>query len=51
MMLSVQDFEMLKQFAVKDGVVNYQVFAESIVHGYLHERLKGDFKMTHQAFV
>lgn len=36
--LSVQDFEILKTLAVKDGL-NYQVFAEAIVHRYLQERL------------
>jgi predicted DNA binding CopG/RHH family protein len=38
--LSVKDFEVLKMFAVKDGVTNYQAFAESIVHRYLQERLE-----------
>jgi len=38
--LSVRDFEILKSFAVKDGVNNYQTFAEAIVHRYLQERLE-----------
>ena len=38
--LSVRDFEILKSFAVKDGVNSYQTFAEGIVHRYLQERLE-----------
>jgi predicted DNA binding CopG/RHH family protein len=38
--LSVNDFEVLKRFAVKDGVANYQAFAEGIVQRYLQERLE-----------
>jgi predicted DNA binding CopG/RHH family protein len=38
--LSVNDFEVLKRFAVKDGVANYQAFAEGIVRRYLQERLE-----------
>jgi|JFJP01.1.fsa_nt_gi predicted DNA binding CopG/RHH family protein len=37
--LSKRDFEMLKSFAVKDCVNNYQTFAKGIVHRYLQERL------------
>lgn len=38
--LSIHDFEILKSFAVKDGVNSYQAFAEAIVHRYLQERLE-----------
>ncbi len=38
--LSIKDFEVLKMFALKDGVANYQAFAESIVQRYLQERLE-----------
>jgi predicted DNA binding CopG/RHH family protein len=36
--LSARDFEILKMLAVKDGILNYQAFAESIVQRYLQER-------------
>jgi len=38
--LSMRDFEILKSFAVKDGVNNYQTFAKGIEHRYLQERLE-----------